>query len=211
MRKALVESPVVKIPVPRVASCAFLCTLLCTLLASLVLTSFVAPILAQDGNPRVKMETSKGAIVLELFPDKSPKTVENFLAYVESGYFDGTVFHRVIPDFMIQGGGFTADLTQKDTRGPVENESNNGLTNDRGTVAMARTRNPHSATSQFFVNVVDNPSLNYSQRGWGYTVFGKVVEGMEVADAISKVPTTRKGSMSDVPAEPVVIQKVTVQ
>lgn len=193
-------------------------TLLPVLLSALVTTLLMAlataPV-AQAENPRVAIETNKGTIVLELFPEQSPKTVENFLGYVESGYFDGTVFHRVIPGFMVQGGGFTLDgdnnLNKKDTRAPVENESDNGLANERGTVAMARTRNPHSATAQFFINVVDNPSLNYSKQGWGYTVFGKVVSGMDVAEAISKVPTTREGPMSDVPVEPVVIRSVSVR
>jgi cyclophilin family peptidyl-prolyl cis-trans isomerase len=183
--------------------------------------AMVVPATAQEGtakkeapastNPRVTLETTLGTIVLELFPDKAPKTVENFLGYAESGFYEGTLFHRVIPGFMIQGGGFSGDFQQKETRAPVENESDNGLSNTRGTVAMARTSDPHSATSQFFINVVDNPSLNHSSRGWGYTVFGKVVKGMDVADAISKVPTTRRGPMSDVPREPVVIDKVTVE
>lgn len=164
------------------------------------------------GNPRVTrvvLETSKGTLVLKLFPDKAPKTVENFLAYVESGFYEGTIFHRVIPGFMIQAGAYTTDFQEKNTRAPVENESTNGVSNTRGTVAMARLPDPHSATSQFYINVVDNPSLDYPSYG-GYTVFGEVVKGMEVADAISKVPTTNRGSLSNVPREPVVIEKVTV-
>lgn len=197
--------------------------LLLTLLAVLTVLPGTASAVAQEGttespaegesaaadNPRVTLETNKGTLVLELFPDKAPKTVENFLAYVESGFYEGTVFHRVIPGFMIQAGAYTTDFQEKNTRAPVENESTNGVSNTRGTVAMARLPNPHSATSQFYVNVVDNPSLDYPNYG-GYTVFGEVVEGMEVADAISKVPTTNRGSLSDVPREPVVIEKVTV-
>jgi len=169
---------------------------------------------AESAHPRVTLETSKGAIVIELMPDKAPATVENFLGYVESGHYDGTIFHRVIPDFMIQGGGFTADLQQKPTRDPIRNEADNGLKNLRGTLAMARTSDPHSATSQFFINVVDNHYLDHTAktaRGWGYTVFAEVVDGMDVVDAIAKVPTTRRGGMSDVPQEPVVIEKATVQ
>jgi peptidyl-prolyl cis-trans isomerase B (cyclophilin B) len=173
-----------------------------------------SPSAAEEGsNPRVALETSKGKIVLELYPEKAPKTVENFLAYVESGHYDGTIFHRVIPNFMVQGGGFTADMKQKSTRAPIENEADNGLTNDRGTVAMARTSDPHSASAQFFINSKDNDFLNHTAKtasGWGYAVFGKVVEGMEVVDAISGVQTTRKGMMADVPAEPVVIEKASV-
>jgi len=170
-----------------------------------------SPAGAEEGsNPRVTLETSKGKIVLELYPDKAPKTVENFLGYVESGHYDGTIFHRVIPNFMVQGGGFTAGMEQKPTRAPIENEADNGLTNDRGTVAMARTSDPHSASAQFFVNSKDNDFLNHTAKtasGWGYAVFGRVVEGMEVVDAISGVETTRKGMMADVPAESVVIEK----
>lgn len=191
-------------PTPRLFTLLVATTLLIGLAAFTA-----APAVA--ANPQVVMKTSKGTLVVELFPDKSPKTVENFLAYVEAGHYDGTIFHRVIPGFMVQGGGFTRDMQQKSTRAPVENESDNELSNERGTIAMARTGNPHSATSQFYINVVDNPSLDYSSRGWGYTVFGKVVEGMDVADAISKVSTTRKGRMGDVPQEPVVIEKVAVR
>ncbi|HMA47105.1 MAG TPA: peptidylprolyl isomerase, partial [Frankiaceae bacterium] len=162
---------------------------------------------------RVALETSKGRIVLELDAAHAPKTVENFLAYVRAGHYDGTVFHRVIDGFMIQGGGFTADMVQKPTRAPIANEADNGLKNKRGTVAMARTGDPHSATAQFFVNTVDNAFLDFRSKdaqGWGYTVFGKVVEGLEVVDAIVKVRTTSKGPFQDVPAEPVVIRKATV-
>ncbi len=162
--------------------------------------------------PRVALETSKGKIVLELDAARAPKSVENFLAYVDAGHYDGTVFHRVIDGFMVQGGGFTAEMTQKPTRPPVENEADNGLKNRRGTVAMARTMDPHSASAQFFVNTVDNDFLDHRSkdtRGWGYAVFGRVVEGMDVVDAITKVATANRGPFENVPVEPVVIQKAT--
>jgi peptidyl-prolyl cis-trans isomerase B (cyclophilin B) len=160
-------------------------------------------------NPQVALDTSKGRIVLELFADKAPISVENFLAYVNSGYYDDTIFHRVIPKFMIQGGGFTADMKMKPGRSPIRNEADNGLRNERGTIAMARTPDPHSASSQFFINTVDNDFLNHKRkdpRGWGYAVFGRVVEGMEVVDAISAVKTGIQGRYQDVPVEPVVIK-----
>ncbi len=163
------------------------------------------------GSVMVKLETGKGDIVLELNRKAAPVTVANFLTYVKEGFYDGTIFHRVIPNFMIQGGGFTADMKQKKTREPIVNEANNGLKNDRGTIAMARTNNPDSATSQFFINHKDNTFLNYAGKGKpGYAVFGKVVEGMKVVDAIAAVKTTRKGRFSDVPAESVVIKSVEV-
>ena len=163
------------------------------------------------GNPRVAFETSKGRIVVELYPEKAPKTVENFLSYVESGFYDGTVFHRVIRGFMVQGGGFGADMDKKDTRPPVVNEAATGLPNERGTISMARTNDPNSATSQFFINHADNASLNYrDDRNPGYAAFGRVVEGLDVVDAIAGVPTTRKGMFDDVPVEPVTIEKATV-
>ena len=168
---------------------------------------------AAPASPHVLFETSKGNFTIELYPDKAPKTVENFLQYVKSGFFDGTIFHRVIPDFMIQGGGFTADMTQKPTKAPVMNEADNRLLNERGTLAMARTGDPHSATAQFFVNLKNNGFLNFTGKtatGWGYTVFGKVVEGMDVVDAIAQVPTGRKGSYENVPAQAVVIKKATI-
>ncbi|MFW6357235.1 MAG: peptidylprolyl isomerase [bacterium] len=161
----------------------------------------------------VKLETTMGEIVLELYPEKAPKTVENFLQYVRDGFYDGTIFHRVIGNFMIQGGGFEADMTQKPTREPVENEADNGLKNEPYTIAMARTQDPHSATAQFFINVRNNVSLNHSGKtlpGWGYAVFGKVVEGQDVVDGIKAVQTTRKGYFDDVPVEPVIIEKATV-
>src|SRR5262245_54192300 len=155
--------------------------------------------------PRVTLTTSKGDIVVELYPDKAPQTVKNFLAYVKDGFYEGTIFHRVIPGFMIQGGGFTADMNQKETKAPVKNEAENGLSNARGTIAMARTSDPHSATAQFFINLKDNTFLDraQSQDGWGYTVFGKVVSGMDAVDAIAGVPTGRKAGMSDVPTQTV--------
>ena len=164
-------------------------------------------------NPRVLLDTTKGRIVLELYPGKAPKTVKNFLDYVKAGQYNGVIFHRVIPGFMVQGGGFTPDMKEKPTRAPIQNEADNGLSNDRGTIAMARTGDPHSASAQFFINVGNNASLNHTSKtvqGWGYTVFGKVVEGMEVADAIVAVPTTSKGPYDDVPVEPVVIRKASV-
>ena len=182
---------------------------------------FVAAVAGSGGSgeagtpasPRVALETSKGRIVLELDAARAPKTVENFLAYVRAGHYDGTIFHRVIDGFMVQGGGFTAEMQQKPTRPPVPNEADNGLKNLRGTVAMARTNDPHSASAQFFVNHVDNSFLDHTAkdlRGWGYAVFGKVVEGMEVVDAIAKVATATRSRMENVPVEPVVIQKATV-
>lgn len=161
----------------------------------------------------VKMETSKGTIVLELDAANAPVTVENFLTYVREGFYDGTIFHRVISNFMIQGGGFTSDMTQKPTHDPIRNEANNGLGNDTGTIAMARTNDPHSATAQFFINVRDNQFLNFSgenMQGWGYAVFGKVTEGMEVVNAIRDVPTTTRGPFQDVPAETVTIERVSI-
>jgi len=158
--------------------------------------------------PRVVLETNHGNIILELYPDKAPQSVGNFLAYVDEGYYSGTIFHRVIDGFMIQGGGFADDMTQKSTKNGVPNEADNGLKNSRGTVAMARTTDPHSATSQFFINLVDNAPLDHTDktpRGWGYTVFGKVVEGMDVVDAIAKAPTGTVGPFRDVPSETVVI------
>jgi cyclophilin family peptidyl-prolyl cis-trans isomerase len=162
-------------------------------------------------NPQVVMETSKGEIVLEFYPDKAPLTVKNFLDYIDAGFYSGTVFHRVIPGFMLQGGGFSRDMQKKSTLMPVKNEAFNGLKNDRGTIAMARTQDPHSASSQFFINTVDNAFLNYKSQttaGWGYAVFGKVIKGMEVVDAISKVETGTKGRFRDVPKMPVEIIKV---
>ena len=168
---------------------------------------------ASAERPRVALETSKGKIVLELEAKKAPKSVENFLGYVRSGHFDGTVFHRVIKDFMIQGGGFDAGMRQKPVGAAIANEAVNGLRNERGTIAMARTMDPHSATAQFFINTVDNRALDYKSstpQGWGYAVFGKVVEGMDVVDAIEAVRTTTVAPHRDVPAEPVSIVKAYV-
>jgi peptidyl-prolyl cis-trans isomerase B (cyclophilin B) len=156
----------------------------------------------------VVLTTNHGAITVELDVEKAPKSVENFVTYVKSGHYDGTIFHRIIDGFMIQGGGFDSDMKQKSTNDPVENEANNGLKNDRYTLAMARTSDPHSATAQFFINVGDNDFLNYpGSDGWGYAVFGKVTEGMDVVDAIRSVKTGRKSMFSDVPLEEVVIEK----
>jgi len=169
---------------------------------------------AAADQPKVLMETSLGNITLELDAEKAPKTVENFLRYVDEGLYAGTVFHRVIDGFMIQGGGFDKDMNRKQTHDPVENEADNGLKNLRGTVAMARTNQPHSATSQFFINLVDNGFLDFrekNRRGWGYTVFGKVTDGMDVVDKIAKLSTTAKpNGMRDVPIELPVIERVTL-
>lgn len=156
----------------------------------------------------VKMTTSKGDIYLELNAEKAPISVKNFVTYVEDEFYDGTIFHRVIPNFMIQGGGFTEEMRQKSTRDPIKNEWQNGLKNNRGTIAMARTQIADSATSQFFINVVDNAGLDRPNDGAAYAVFGKVIAGMEVVDAIRAVPTTMRGGHQNVPAEPVIIEKV---
>ena len=161
----------------------------------------------------VTLHTNMGDITLELDAAKAPKTVENFLAYARDGFFDGTIFHRVIGNFMIQGGGMTADMKQKPTRAPVDNEANNGLKYSIGTVAMARTNDPHSATAQFFINVADNEFLNHKAptgQGWGYAVFGKVSSGMDVVERIKGVPTGTSGHHQDVPQDPVVIERVSV-
>ncbi|WP_199722886.1 MULTISPECIES: peptidylprolyl isomerase [unclassified Pusillimonas] len=166
-----------------------------------------------SANPKVKMQTNFGDMIIELNAEKAPKTVENFVAYVNDGFFDGTIFHRVINNFMVQGGGFEAGMKQKETRDPIENEANNGLRNDRYTLAMARTSDPHSATAQFFINVADNDFLNHTaptSNGWGYAVFGKVVEGTDVVDKIKVVKTGSKGFHQDVPTEDVIIEKATV-
>ena len=161
-------------------------------------------------DPQVEIKTNMGTITLELYPDKAPKTVENFLQYVKDGHFKGTIFHRVINGFMIQGGGFTTDFVQKKTRPPVQNEANNGLKNDVGTIAMARTSDPQSATAQFFINHKNNDFLNYTgptPQGWGYTVFGKVIKGVDVVNKIAALETGPTGPFqSDVPRKPVVIE-----
>ena len=155
----------------------------------------------------VKLETTHGDITLELYPDKAPITVENFLQYVDDGHFDGTVFHRVIPNFVIQGGGFTMEMKQKPTRDKIKNEADNGLNNERGTLSMARTNEIDSAASQFFVNLRDNTNLDHSEANFGYAVFAKVMEGMDVVDEIAQVETTSVSHYQDVPVEPVCVHK----
>ncbi|PKO89171.1 MAG: peptidylprolyl isomerase [Betaproteobacteria bacterium HGW-Betaproteobacteria-12] len=161
----------------------------------------------------IKLTTNQGVITLELNAEKAPKTVANFLAYVEAGHYDNTVFHRVIKNFMIQGGGMEPGMKQKDCQAPIENEAANGLKNKRGSIAMARTNDPHSATAQFFINTVDNDFLDFkapSGQGWGYCVFGEVVEGMDVVDKIRSVKTGNKGFHQDVPVEDVIIEKAEI-
>jgi len=162
----------------------------------------------------IKMHTNYGVIGLELDAAKAPVTVENFMRYAREGFYEGTIFHRVIGNFMIQGGGMTANMVNKPTHEPIKNEADNGLKNERGTIAMARTNDPHSATAQFFINVVDNGFLNHQSptpQGWGYCVFGKVVEGMDVVDRIKGVTTTNAGFHQDVPVEPITIEKVEIE
>lgn len=161
----------------------------------------------------VKIHTSKGVITLELYPEKAPETVENFLRYAREGFYEGTLFHRVIKGFMIQGGGMESGMTPKQTNPPIKNEADNGLGNGRGTIAMARTPNPHSASSQFFINLNNNAFLDFrtpTPDGWGYCVFGKVTDGMDVVEAIEKVRTTSRAGHQDVPAEDVLIEKVEI-
>ena len=183
------------------------------LLALATLAGTGAPALAET---QVRLDTSLGAITVELADAKAPKTVDNFLVYAREGFYNGTLFHRVIDGFMIQGGGFTAEFQQKPTRAPIRNEADNGLKNVRGSIAMARTSDPQSATAQFFINVKDNPALDYQSatpQGWGYTVFGQVIAGMEVVDKIRQTPTGAGGPgnrFSDVPTTPVLLQSVTV-
>lgn len=182
--------------------------LLPILLLACALLAAPQAIRAQGPDPVVKLETSMGDILVRLDARKAPMTTANFLEYVKAGQYDGTIFHRVIKDFMIQGGGMTASLREKTTRAPIKNEADNGLSNDRGTIAMARTMDPHSATAQFFINLVDNDFLNYSApvpSGWGYCVFGKVVEGMDVVDKIAKVKTKSVGFHENVPTDMVLI------
>lgn len=180
-----------------------------TLISIMIVLAVAFAAIAGD-NPRIEMDTTKGKIVLALYAGKAPKTVKNFLAYVDGGFYNGTIFHRVKPGFMIQGGGFTADMQQKDSRPQIDNEADNGLRNERGTIAMARTSDAHSATAQFFINTVNNDFLNHkskSPQGWGYAVFGRVVEGMAVVDAISGVKTGTRGRFRDVPTDPILIIK----
>ncbi|MBX3646647.1 MAG: peptidyl-prolyl cis-trans isomerase [Rhodocyclaceae bacterium] len=162
---------------------------------------------AMAANPVVEMKTNQGLIVIELHADKAPKTVENFLQYVKDGFYNGTIFHRVIDGFMIQGGGFEPGMKQKTMRAPIENEAKNGLKNATGTLAMARTQDPHSASAQFFINLADNRPLDFPSRdGWGYAVFGKVIQGMDVVQKIAKIKTGNAGFHQNVPVEPVVIE-----
>jgi len=181
------------------------------LLLALLLVSAATALAAQE--PKVKVETSMGNFVIELDQQKAPKTVRNFLLYVRSGFYDGTIFHRVIPGFVIQGGGFDEKMTQKPTRSPIENEAANRLKNKRYTLSMARTNDPHSATSQFFINLRDNDMLDYrasNAQGYGYAVFGRVVQGQDVIDSIAAVPTGRRGMHDDVPVRSVIIKKMTL-
>jgi peptidyl-prolyl cis-trans isomerase B (cyclophilin B) len=193
--------------------------LLSLLTAIVALLAILAPVTGDDAawaarrQPMVKLQTSLGDIVLELNPEKAPATVANFLQYVKDGFYNDTIFHRVISGFMIQGGGMDAQMNQKTTRAPIKNEADNGLTNDAYTIAMARTAVPDSATAQFFINVADNKFLNHTGKnpaGWGYAVFGKVVRGKEVVDKIKAVATASKGFHGDVPVETVTIIKATV-
>lgn len=189
-----------------------------TLLTALLGASF-SVIAATSGSPMstsatsVKLQTSLGNIVIRLDREHAPLTTDNFLTYVKEGFYDGVIFHRVIPGFMAQGGGFTADFDQKSTHAPIKNEADNGLKNRRGTIAMARTSDPDSATAQFFINLADNQPLDFTSatpRGWGYAVFGEVTEGMDVVDAMAKVPTGTRGPHADVPKTPILIEKASV-
>jgi peptidyl-prolyl cis-trans isomerase B (cyclophilin B) len=190
--------------------------------ASILLAALMTPLLmlaasassAAEQAPRVRLETTMGNIVLALDAQQAPQTVENFLAYVNSGFYDGTIFHRVIGNFMIQGGGYTADMSRKQTRPPVKNEADNGLKNSRGSIAMARTQDPHSASAQFFINVEDNAALDHTapnERGWGYAVFGHVAEGMDVVDKIRAQATGVKAGFRDVPKKTITITRAVVE
>ncbi|WP_432758397.1 peptidylprolyl isomerase [Thiomicrospira microaerophila] len=177
-----------------------------TLMVSLFFSSWTV----KAENPQVLIETNKGSMIIELYPNEAPISVENFLSYVNSGYYDGTIFHRVIGNFMIQGGGFDTDFNRKPTQAPIQNEADNGLQNRIGTIAMARTNDPHSATSQFFINVANNNSLDFREktpRAWGYAVFGRVTDGMRTVNQIRGVPTTSHQGHQDVPIEPVIIER----
>ena len=186
-------------------------------LAFIVGTTFVISVAAhavaadakgkKGDRPVVVFSMAEGDITIELYPDKAPVTVKNFLQYVESGFYDGTIFHRVIPDFVIQGGGYTETLEQKPTQPPIKNEADNGLKNERGTLSMARTSDINSATSQFFINLKDNDFLDHGTRDFGYAVFGKVIEGMDVVEKIAAKPTTNRGPFQDTPVTPIVTQK----
>ena len=182
---------------------------MCALLA----LAAAAPLAHAATNPVIEMITSMGTVRIELYPDKAPKTVENFLQYTKDRFYDGTVFHRVIPGFMVQGGGFTAEMEQKKTREPIANEAQNGLKNETGTLAMARTSNPHSATAQFFINVANNEFLNFTgptQQGFGYCVFGRVTQGMDVVNKIVAVPTGNRSGHQNVPLKPIIIQSMRI-
>lgn len=173
--------------------------------------SFVSPGSSQQDNPKVLMKTSKGDILLELYADKAPITVDNFLSYVDESFYDGTIFHRVIKGFMIQGGGLLPDLTEKQTKGMIKNEAANGLSNERGTIAMGRMDTPHTASAQFYINHVDNPGLdhrNNTDEGFGYCVFGRVIEGLEVVDIIANARIMTKNGMADVPRETIEILSI---
>jgi len=176
-----------------------------------LLGALVIALPALAANPVVEMKTSMGTLVIELYGDKAPISVNNFLQYVNDGFYNGTVFHRVIDGFMVQGGGFDAGMKQKATRKPIENEARNGLRNEPGTLAMARTSDPHSASAQFFINLVNNDRLNYpSFDGWGYAVFGKVTQGFDIVQKIAKVPTGNAGFHQNVPTTPVLIESVKI-
>ena len=184
-----------------------------TFFSALALTLSALTATAAHAGPQVALQTSEGTIVIELDDQKAPATTANFLEYVRAGHYSGTIFHRVIPGFMIQGGGFTADMKEKPTRAPIRNEASNGLKNDKYTVSMARTSDPQSATAQFFINTADNAFLNYraaNASGYGYAVFGKVVKGNEIVDKIAATPTTTRGPFGDNPVQPITIQKAEV-
>jgi len=184
---------------------------LSTLIAGLAASSSIATAADMPPTPKVRVQTSQGVFVLQLDAERAPVTVHNFLEYVGAGFYDGTIFHRVIDGFVVQGGGYGPDFAEKPTRDPIPNESGNGLSNRRGTIAMARTGDPHSATSQFYINLVDNAKLDPNEQRWGYCVFGTVVSGMEVVDAIAKLPTGSRGDIpSDVPKTDVVVQKMEI-
>jgi peptidyl-prolyl cis-trans isomerase B (cyclophilin B) len=186
---------------------------LCVGAPSMAASSTPTPGKSMSTTPQVKLQTSQGDMLIQLDAEKAPKTVENFLTYVREGFYDGTIFHRVINNFMVQGGGFDTSMKQKQTHAPVENEANNGLKNNRYTLAMARTSDPHSATAQFFINVADNDFLNFTSptpNGWGYAVFGSVIEGTDVVDKMKAVKTGNKGFHQDVPLENIVIEKATI-
>lgn len=164
--------------------------------------------IADSDNPQLLMQTNQGNITLELFQEQAPETVKNFLTYVDNGFYSGTIFHRTIAGFMIQGGGFTESLSRKETRAPIRNESGNGLSNSRGTISMARTNHPHSATSQFFINTVDNRNLDAQGSRFGYAVFGRVIQGMDIVMSISRAPTAPKAGHRDVPKQPIIISAI---